>query len=77
MLDYAAIVEDVRQLIYFNPVGLPVLDVIVASRLFEKALKENMRMLLGSQMAHWILTGDLPFPGKQPQGMVTSNLPQN
>jgi ornithine cyclodeaminase/alanine dehydrogenase-like protein (mu-crystallin family) len=44
--------------IYFNAVGLPVLDIIVASRLFEKALKENMGVLLGSQTPHWILTGE-------------------
>ncbi len=46
------------ELIYFNPVGLPVLDVTVASRLFEKALQENMGVLLGSQTPHWILTGE-------------------
>jgi ornithine cyclodeaminase len=44
--------------IYFNAVGLPVLDVAVASRLFETALRENMGVLLGSQPPHWILTGD-------------------
>jgi ornithine cyclodeaminase/alanine dehydrogenase-like protein (mu-crystallin family) len=44
--------------IYFNAVGLPVLDVAVASRLFETALRENMGVLLGSQTPHWILTGD-------------------
>jgi ornithine cyclodeaminase len=46
--------------IYFNAVGLPVLDVMVASRLFERALKENMGVLLGSQTTHWILTGEPP-----------------
>ena len=46
------------ELIYFNAVGLPVLDVIVATRLFEKALAKNKGLLLGSQAPHWILTGD-------------------
>ena len=48
------------ELIYFNPVGLPVLDVIVASRLFEQALEQKLGVLLGSGKAHWILTGDAP-----------------
>ena len=47
------------ELIYFNPVGLPVLDVIVASRFFENASRENMGVLLGSQTSHWILSGKL------------------
>jgi ornithine cyclodeaminase/alanine dehydrogenase-like protein (mu-crystallin family) len=45
------------ELIYFNAVGLPVLDVAVASRLFEHALEVNLGMLLGSQIPHWLLTG--------------------
>ncbi len=52
------------ELIYFNAVGLPVLDVAVASRLFERALKENMGVLLGSQTPHWILTGE-PTSGQR------------
>ena len=47
------------ELIYFNAVGLPVLDVGVASRLFEHALKNNLGMLLSSQTPHWLLTGKL------------------
>ena len=47
------------ELIYFNAVGLPVLDVSVASRLFELALKNNLGMLLGSQTPHWLLSGRL------------------
>ena len=46
-------------LIYFNAVGLPVLDVSVACRLFEESLKNNLGMLLGSQTPHWLLTGRL------------------
>jgi ornithine cyclodeaminase/alanine dehydrogenase-like protein (mu-crystallin family) len=46
------------ELIYFNAVGLPVLDVIVATRLFEEALAKNIGLLLGAQTPHWILTGD-------------------
>lgn len=45
------------EMIYFNAVGLPVLDVFVASRLFEVALDKNLGVLLGSQTSHWILTG--------------------
>jgi ornithine cyclodeaminase/alanine dehydrogenase-like protein (mu-crystallin family) len=45
------------ELIYFNAVGLPVLDVYVACRLFETALERNLGVLLGSQTPHWILTG--------------------
>lgn len=45
------------EMIYFNAVGLPVLDVTVASRLFETALEKNLGALLGSQTPHWILTG--------------------
>ena len=45
------------EMIYFNAVGLPVLDVFVASRLFEEALEKNLGVLLGSQTPHWILTG--------------------
>lgn len=45
------------ELIYFNAVGLPVLDVYVACRLFETALENNLGTLLGSQTPHWILTG--------------------
>jgi hypothetical protein len=33
------------------------LDVSVASRLFELALRSNLRMLLGSQTPHWLLAG--------------------
>lgn len=47
------------ELIYFNAVGLPVLDVRVACRIFEHALKENLGMLMGSQVPHWLLTGRL------------------
>jgi ornithine cyclodeaminase/alanine dehydrogenase-like protein (mu-crystallin family) len=45
------------EMIYFNAVGLPVLDVIVAGRLLEKALAMNLGVLLGSQTSHWLLTG--------------------
>ncbi len=47
------------ELIYFNAVGLPVLDVSVASRLFELALQNNLGVLLGSQTPHWLLSGRL------------------
>jgi ornithine cyclodeaminase len=46
-----------QELIYFNAVGLPVLDVIVASRLFEAGLEANLGVLLDSQTPHWILEG--------------------
>lgn len=46
------------ELIYFNAVGLPVLDVRVACRLFELALQDNLGMLLGSQTSHWLLSGN-------------------
>ena len=45
------------EMVYFNAVGLPVLDVFVASRLFEIALEKNLGVLLDSQTPHWILTG--------------------
>jgi ornithine cyclodeaminase/alanine dehydrogenase-like protein (mu-crystallin family) len=45
------------ELVYFNAVGLPVLDVLVASRLFERALAGNLGTMLGAQTPHWILTG--------------------
>jgi ornithine cyclodeaminase/alanine dehydrogenase-like protein (mu-crystallin family) len=45
------------ELVYFNAVGLPVLDVCVALRLFESALASNLGVLLGSQSDHWILNG--------------------
>jgi len=45
------------EMVYFNAVGLPVLDVFVASRLFKVALEKNLGVLLGSQIPHWILTG--------------------
>jgi ornithine cyclodeaminase/alanine dehydrogenase-like protein (mu-crystallin family) len=48
-----------NELVYFNAVGLPVLDVSVACRLFEHALRDNLGMLLGSQTPHWLLTGGL------------------
>lgn len=50
--------REAGELIYFNAVGLPVLDVAVASLLFEKALSEDMGMLLGSRTTHWILSGN-------------------
>jgi ornithine cyclodeaminase/alanine dehydrogenase-like protein (mu-crystallin family) len=49
--------RDGEELIYFNAVGLPVLDVCVAYRLFETSLKRNLGVLLGSQTPHWLLTG--------------------
>lgn len=45
------------EMVYFNAVGLPVLDVFVAGHLFERALEDNLGVLLGSQTPHWILTG--------------------
>jgi ornithine cyclodeaminase/alanine dehydrogenase-like protein (mu-crystallin family) len=45
------------EMVYFNAVGLPVLDVSAAGRLFEAALEKNLGALLGSQTPHWILTG--------------------
>jgi ornithine cyclodeaminase/alanine dehydrogenase-like protein (mu-crystallin family) len=44
------------EMVYFNAVGLPVLNVSVASRLFEAALEKNLGVLLDSQTPHWILT---------------------
>ena len=38
-------------MVYFNAVGLPVLDVF-ASRLFKVALEKNLGVLLGSQIPH-------------------------
>lgn len=46
-----------EEMIYFNAVGLPILDVYVAYRLFENALEQDLGVLLGSQVPHWILTG--------------------
>jgi ornithine cyclodeaminase/alanine dehydrogenase-like protein (mu-crystallin family) len=46
-----------EELIYFNAVGLPILDVGVASRLFENALEKNAGLLLSPQEPHWILSG--------------------
>ena len=39
------------EMVYFNAVGLPVLDVF-ASRLFKVALEKNLGVLLGSQIPH-------------------------
>jgi ornithine cyclodeaminase/alanine dehydrogenase-like protein (mu-crystallin family) len=45
------------ELIYFNAVGLPVLDVCVGSRLFETALERKIGTTLNKETPHWILTG--------------------